>query len=317
MKRDLYESLGVLRSATEDEIRKAYRKLARQFHPDLNPGDKSAEERFKEVAVAYEVLGDAAKRKNYDEFGEEALNPSFDAARAREWARSRRSRQRAGAARRQASPFGGAGGFDIDDLFGSLFGARGGFGRATSIRGNDIESTMEIGLLDALRGTKVTFRISGGGSAEDASTVTVSVPPGVADGDRIRLAGKGEPGLGGAPPGDLLLRVKVAPHPTLAREGDDLVMTLPVTVPEAVAGATVSAPTLDGQVRVKVPRRSQTGRKLRLRGKGVKNRKTEKAGDLILVLEVRAPDDGGTELDDAVKALESHSKRDVRAGLKL
>jgi len=318
MQRDLYEALGVKRGASDDEIRKSYRKLARKYHPDLNPEDKGAEERFKEVAVAYEVLSDSKKRKNYDEFGDDALNPNFDAERAkqyRQWGGSGARWSPAGGPGAGRSPFGG--GVNLEDLFGDLFNARGGgFGRAGRVRGNDITSKMEIHLLEALRGTKVTFRIQGV-ERGDLSTVTVTVPAGVADGDKIRLAGKGEPGLGGAPPGDLLLMVAVKAHPQLTRRGDDLVMTLPITVPEAVLGASVSVPTLDGEVTVKVPPRSQTGQKLRLKGKGARNRKAKKSGDLMLVLEVRAPDDGEDELDEAAKALEEHYASDVRANLKL
>jgi DnaJ-class molecular chaperone len=314
MKRDLYEILGVPRSANDDEIRKAYRKLARKYHPDLHPDDKASEDKFKEVAVAHEILGDPEKRKAYDEFGEDALNPNFDPARAREYARWRGSPEWASPG--QGADAFGFGGINLDDLFGSLFGGRrDGFGRAMRVRGNDVESTLEIGLADALKGNQVTFTLSGGAASD--STVTVKVPAGVAEGDRIRLAGKGEPGLGGGPPGDLYLKVKLRPHRHLRREGDDLLMTLPVTVPEAVLGASILVPTLEGELRVKVPPGSQAGTKLRLRGKGARDRKSGRKGDLILLLEVRAPDSGGEELQALARSLEAHYRADIRADLKL
>lgn len=386
MKRDLYEALEVQKNASEDEIRKQYRKLARKYHPDLNPGDSEAEERFKEVAVAYEILSDPQKRKNYDEFGDEALNPNFDPDKAREYAKWQKSRSWSNRAH-GADPFSG-GGVDISDLFGDLFGRAGGrrsagrsggFGRAAKVRGNDVESTLKIGLLEAVRGTKVKFRLSGhqscpdcrgtgqqndqtstcpschgtgqqsigggpmpltgacqtcGGSGrtpgpacpkcsgrgvvEEPSTVTVTVPPGVDDGSRIRLSGKGEPGLGGGPPGDLYLVVDIKPHKQITRSGDDLQMPLPITVPEAVNGATVTVPMVtEGEARVKVPPGSQSGQKLRLRGKGVPKRKGGEAGDLILVLEVRLPTRGGDALKSAADAMADFYDDDPRAELRL
>lgn len=382
MHRDLYEVLGVSRSADEEEIRKAYKKLARKYHPDLNPGDEEAENRFKEVAVAYEVLGDSQRRKNYDEFGEDALNPNFDPEKAREYAQWRQGAARGapgGPGGPAGAPFGG--GADFSDLFSEIFGGeRGGrsaWARARQVRGSDVESTMRIGLVDALRGTKVNFRLRGAepcpscggtgrrneeartcpacngtgqqqmsgpfnmtttcrtcggsgrapgppcptcqgrGSVQRDSTVTVTVPPGVKEGAKIRLAGKGEPGLGGGPPGDLYLRVEVTPHPVLHREGDDLYMTLPISVPEAILGASVTVPLINGEARVKVPPRSQSGKKLRLRGKGAPKGEGKAAGDLILEIDVRAPTSKNKELDRIAESLKKFYDRDVRADLKI
>lgn len=374
--RNLYEALGVTRSATEDEIRKQYRKLARKYHPDLNQDDKEAEERFKEIAVAYEVLIDPEKRKNYDEFGDDALNPNFDADKARQYAQWQGSGGGAPGGF-GGGGFGGGGGVDLSDLFGDLFGGGagrgGGFSRARRVRGQDIESKLKIGLLDALRGTKVKFRLSGhqtcpecrgsgqqneksspcsachgtgqqsigggplpltgpcqvcGGTGrsrgptcpkchgtghiEEPSTITVTVPPGVDNGSRIRLSGKGEPGLGGAPSGDLFLVVEVTDHPRLSRDGDDLTMKLPITVPEAVLGANVSVPLFEGEVNVKIPPGSQSGQKLRLRGKGAPKRKGG-AGDLILILDVRLPTESSSKLEKAAKSMEKLYEEDVRA----
>jgi molecular chaperone DnaJ len=379
MKRDLYEVLGVSRNASDDDIRKAYRKLARKYHPDLNPNSTDAEERFKEVAVAYEFLGDAKKRKDYDEFGEQALHPNFDAERARDFARVPRGGGWAGGAG-GGNPFGG--GVDLSDLFSDLFGRAGGgrssagFGRARRVRGTDTESTLRIDFLDALRGKKVKFQLTGqqvcttcrgtghtnndgppcanchgtgqrnlghlnlsgpcpscGGTGrsagptcdtchgrgyiENPTTLTVTVPPGVEEGTKIRLAGKGEAGLGGGPSGDLFLVVEVSPHPFMRREGDDVVMPLPITVEEAVRGATVTVPLIEGEARVKVPPYSQSGHKLRLRGKGARRPKKGRAGDLILVLDVRLPRNGGPELDEAAQALTELYDHDVRGDFRL
>lgn len=378
MKRNLYDALEVSQTASEDEIRKNYRKLARKYHPDLNQDDKDAEERFKEIAVAYEYLSDKEKRKNYDEFGEEALDPNFDPARAREFKRWRGARA-TGSSRYGGSPF--QGGVDISDLFSDLFGrsgGRGGFNRAHKVRGSDVESKVRIPLLDSLRGTKVKFKLtglqsckecqgtgqqveestpckachgtgqqnigggplpltgpcqvcggsgrtrgpacthcSGRGAVEEPSTITVTIPSGVDNGAKIRLTGKGEPGLGGSPSGDLYLKVEVTPHPKLTREGDNLIVKLPVTIAEAILGATVSVPLFDGEAKVKVPAGSQSGQKLRLKGKGAPRRKGKEAGDLILILDVRLPKNGGNALEEAAKAMEPLYDDDVRADLKL
>jgi molecular chaperone DnaJ len=377
MKRDLYEILEVSRSASDDEIRKSYKRLAKKYHPDLNPGDKTAEERFKEVAVAYEVIHDPARRKSYDEFGETALNPNFDPDRAREYARWQHAGPGAppGAG---SSPFGGV---DFSDLFADFFGrGRGGanaWSRARQIHGQDIESSLRINLIDALRGSKVNFRLTGSegcadckgtgaqpgqtkvcpicdgsgqqrmsgpfsvttrcsacggtgrspgppcptcggrGSVSTESVVTVNVPAGIKDGAKIRLAGKGEPGLGGAPPGDLFLKVEITPHPRLTRDGDDLVMTLPVSVPEAVLGASITVPLINGEVNVKVPPRSQTGQKLRLRSKGAPKGRGKGSGDMILVLEVQTPTSNSKELDQLAESLKKFYPQNVRADLKL
>lgn len=382
MQRDLYEILGVSRSADEDEIRKAYKKLARKYHPDLNQGDKEAEERFKEVAVAYEFLGDKDKRKNYDEFGADALNPNFDPDRAREFSRFRTQGGGGYPPGMGGNPFGGSGSnIDFGDLFSDLFGGgRGGrnaWSRARQVRGQDIRSSMRIGLLDSLRGSKVNFRLSGSescpacggaghqkegsstcpicdgsgqqkmsgpftvtgrcsacngtgrtpgppcthcngqGRVSSSSVVTVTVPPGIKDGAKIRLSGKGEAGLGGGPPGNLYLQVEILPHPKLEREGDDLIMKLPITVPEAVLGAKVKVPLITGEVTVTLPPRSQLGQKLRLRGKGAPKPGGKNAGDMILVLEVVSPSSESKELDQVAKSLEKFYIDDVRADLKL
>src|SRR5262245_720907 len=256
-RRDLYEVLGVARDADPETLRKSYRKLARRHHPDVNPGDKAAEERFKEISEAYDVLSDPVKRRNYDEFGESALQGGFDAEQAR------RAREAFGA-RFGGEPGPGSGGFefrsgepfefgDLDDLLGRFgFGGRGGArargGRAAGMRGTDLEATLELDFLEAAKGgeKRLSLQLAGEDGRLRTENLTVRIPPGVADGGRIRLRGKGGPGFGGGAAGDLWATVRVRPHAVLRREGRDVSVDVPVTVAEAVRGAKIEVPTLDG-----------------------------------------------------------------------
>ena len=311
-KRDLYAVLGVARDASADVIRKAYRKLARRHHPDVNPGDKAAEERFKEISEAYDVLSDTEKRRNYDEFGEVALQGGFDAERAR------RAREAFGA-RFGGEPGPGEGGFasgepfefgDLDDLLGRFgFGGRGGRGGAgrAGLRGSDIEAQLELDFLEAARGgeKRLTLQLLGEDGRPRSQTLTVRIPAGVGDGGRIRLRGKGGPGLGGGPPGDLWATVRVRPHPVFRREGRDLIVEVPVTIAEAIRGAKIEVPTLDGRATVSVPPGTDSGKKLRLRGKGIPDPAGKAPGDLYAVIQVRVP----KQLDaDGLAALETLAK---------
>jgi DnaJ-class molecular chaperone len=308
-KRDLYAVLGVARDADADTIRKAYRKLARRHHPDVNPGDKAAEERFKEISEAYDVLSDAEKRRNYDEFGEISLQGGFDAEQAR------RAREAFGA-RFGGDPSRGASGFeftsgepfefgDLDDLLGRF-----GFGgaRRAGMRGADVEATLELDFLEAAKGgeKRLALQLVGEDGRPRSETLSVRIPPGVADGGRIRLRGKGAPGRGGAPAGDLWARVRVRPHPVFRREGRDVYVDVPVTVAEAVRGAKIEVPTLDGRATVTVPPGSDSGRKLRLRGKGIPDPAGGPPGDLYVVIQIRVPKaldpDGLAHVDALAKA---------------
>jgi len=309
-KRDLYAVLGVARDADAETLRKAYRKLARRLHPDVNPGDKAAEERFKEVSEAYDVLSDAEKRRNYDEFGEVALQGGFDAEKAR------RAREAFGA--RFGGEPGGPGGYefrsgepfefgDLDDLLGRFgFGGRGG-GRAAGLRGSDLEATLELDFMEAAKGgeKRLTLQLAGEDGRPQTQTLTVRIPPGVGDGGRIRLRGKGAPGLGGGPAGDLWATVRVRPHAVFRREGRDLIVDVPVTIAEAVRGAKIEVPTLDGRATVTVPPGTDSGKKLRLRGKGIPDPAGKAPGDLYVVIQVRVP----KQLDaDGLAALETLAK---------
>lgn len=311
MARDLYQTLGVPKDASEDQIKKAFRKLAAQHHPDRNPG-KANEERFKEVSAANEVLSDKDKRAAYDEFGDVSLQQGFDPERARAM------RDFGGGGRGRGGPvsfeeiFGqnpGAG--DMGDIFGGIFGGqRRGGGRQGPRRGQDLESTVTIDLASALRGTQLSLRVN-----ETGESVGVRVPAGVSEGGRLRIQGQGAPGQRGGPPGDLLLVVHITPHPHFRREGDDLYLDLPINVVEAYEGGKVRVPTIDGEVMLKVKPRTQSGDVSRLRGKGVVSGK-KPPGDLYVKFLVKIPAGDEPEIAKAMQEL-APFMTDPRGELKL
>ncbi|HTA89666.1 MAG TPA: J domain-containing protein [Polyangiaceae bacterium] len=313
MAADFYKELGVSREASDAEIKKAYRKLAGQLHPDKNPGDKKSETRFKVVNRAYQTLSDKEKRALYDEFGEEGLREGFnsEAARAyRSGAPSSRGRARGNGPSIEdlfsssGMPQGSGG---IGDLFGDLFGGRG--GRRTSsagMKGSDIASEVSVDFISALRGAELKLRLQDGGDE-----ITVRVPPGAGDGDKVRIAGHGAPGAYGGPPGDLLLSIRVTKHPYFERSGLDLYLDLPITVGEAYRGAKVRVPTPDGPITLTVPKHAQSGQIARLKGRGVK-RKAE-TGDLYIRFQIKLPATTSAEIDAAVTTLEAAMAGDVRA----
>ncbi len=315
MKQNLYEILGVARDADAGTIRKAYRKLARQYHPDVNPGDSAAEERFKEISRAYDVLSDAEKRGHYDEFGEAALEGGFDAEAAR------RARERFGAHFGQQAGGGFSGEFsfgELDDLFGGVFSRFGGAPphRARPARGPDLHASITLDFTDAARGSEQ--RVSVGRPSADGSvrqeSLTVRIPAGVRDGGRIRLAGKGGE-MAGAPPGDLYLDVRVRPHRIFRRDGRDLLLDVPISFREAALGARVEIPTLEGRATVTIPPGSQGGSKLRLRGKGIPKAPGRAAGDLIVTLQIKVPRQLDAQGRRAVEALEAFEAPDLRKEL--
>ncbi len=225
---DLYETLGVARDADVGVIRKAYRKLARKNHPDLNPGDKAAEERFKEISRAWEVLENPERRRNYDEFGAVSLEAGFDAEKARQAREAFGSRFGTGG-RPGAEGFGEEFEFgDLDDVLGGFFRGRAERGRGIRMRGADLEAALELDFLDAVRGGEQRLTLGRGGPA-GSETITVRIPPGVDTGGRLRIPGKGGPGIGGGPPGDLSVVLRVRPHRVFRREGRDLTFDLPIT----------------------------------------------------------------------------------------
>ncbi|MES1174017.1 MAG: DnaJ C-terminal domain-containing protein [Myxococcales bacterium] len=319
MAADYYKELGVSRSATDDEIKKAYRKLAAQLHPDKNPGDKKTEARFKNVNRAYQALSDKEKRGLYDEFGEEGLREGFNSQAARAYRGGPGSSP--GGYRRRTGSGGvniedlftssesepqGAGG--IGDLFGDLFsraGRRGG-GVGPSSKGSDIASEVSVDFISALRGAELKLRLQDGGDE-----ITVRVPPGAGDGDKVRIAGHGAPGSYGGPPGDLILNIRVTKHPYFERSGLDLYLDLPITVGEAYRGAKVRVPTPDGPITLTVPKHAQSGQIARIKGRGVK-RKAE-VGDLYIRFQIKLPVSESDEIEAAVSSLESAMTGDVRA----
>ncbi len=295
MAESLYDILGVSKTAASDDIRKAYRKLARKHHPDVNPGDAAAETAFKKISAAYEVLSDDKKRAAYDEFGDDALKGGFDPDKAREYARWQNTR------RERQSRYAEEGPVDFD--FAEMFGrqARG------PMRGQDLHAEVEIDLRQAIEGTELSADLPGHGN------VRVRIPKGADTGSLLRVPGKGAPGRNGGPPGDLVIETVLRPHPLLRREGLDLHLDLPITAGEAYLGASVEVPTFEGPVVLKIPPRTQQRAKLRLRGKGVP-RKDER-GDLIVSLDVRMPDKQDDALAEALRAADSAYSKPVREGL--
>lgn len=311
-RRDLYEVLGVARGADDESIKKAYRKLARKHHPDVNPGDKAAEERFKAVSEAYGVLSNEEKRRAYDEFGDIALEGGFDAEKARRAKEEFESRFGRGSfARAQAGePVGGTGfggfegggegfAFDLDDLLDDLFARRGwqggpaggARGRRSPRRGPDLEAELSLDLREAARGGErrltLTRPTADGGVRQE--TVTVRIPAGVADGGRIRVPGKGGEGTQGAPDGDLYATIRLRPDPVFRLDGRDLHVEVPVSLGEATLGAKIEVPTLEGRATLTIPEGTDSGRRLRLRGKGMPNPGRGEPGDLYVTVQIRVP----------------------------
>lgn len=314
---DPYRILDVARDADLETIKKRYRKLARETHPDLNPGDAAAEARFKEVSVAYDVLSDPDRRAAFDEFGELSLEGGFDAERARAErdAFSQRFGAPDGAGYEGAFSFG-----DLDDLlrgFGMQGGAPGsGPGNAHAgfrMRGHDVEASIELDFLDALRGGEHKLSIDRPhvDGTVTTETVTVRVPPGVTDQGTLRIPRKGGFGAGGAPDGDLILRPRIRPHPVFRRKGRDVELDLPLRLSEAVLGATVDVPTPEGPVQLRVPPGTSSGRRLRLRGRGVPAQGDRPAGDLYARVEIVVPDEVPDSLRELLEGLE---QPDPRAG---
>lgn len=317
---DPYRVLGVSRDASTDEIKKVYRRLARETHPDLNPGDAKAEARFKEVSVAYEILSDEQKRRAFDEFGEISLEAGFDAdaARAqREAFSSRFGETGAGGGFGGDFSFGG-----LDDFLRQFQGGRPGEGGRRSggpggpgfrMRGADTEASMSLDFVDAALGgeRKISIARPGPDGRLAEESITVRIPPGVTDGGRLRIPGKGGAGIGGGPPGDLWVSVRVNPHPVFRRNGRNLELDLPLTLPEAVKGARVEVPTLEGRATLTVPPGTSSGARLRMRGAGIPGSGDRSAGDLIARIEVIVPkpEQAGDELLGALDGLEMENPR--------
>ncbi len=298
--KDYYEILGVKKTASEEEIKKAYRNLAKKYHPDKNKGNKEAENKFKQISEAYAVLSDKEKREQYDRLGREAFsfggggpNPfaGFDFSQFTDRAR------RGGPRRTSASGF--------TDIFSDLFG--GGFEEMPS-RGADLQAELTIDFRDAILSTTMDLTI-------DGNHIKVKIPEGVANGQRIRIRGKGAPAVRGGTPGDLNVLVHVKPHPFFERRGDDIHIDLPVTVGEAIRGAEIEVPTIHGPVRARIPAGTQGGQTFRLKGKGVK-KKGGGYGDHYYRVEIVLPRNIPPEAKEAVDKIESSYRENPRANLK-
>ncbi len=330
--KDFYETLGVARSASDDEIKKAYRKLAMKYHPDRNPDNKEAEDKFKEIQKAYAILSDKEKKAAYDQYGHAGVDPNMGAGGF-------------------GGGFGGAQGFDFSDIFSQMFGGAGGGGRQPNYQGADLQYAVEITLEEAAKGVKKRITVPtheecdvchgsgakpgtsasscstchgsgtihvrqaifqmqqtcptchgtgkeikepclkcrGEGRVRTSKTVEVTIPAGIDEGQRIRLSGEGEPGMHGAPSGDLYVIVHVKEHKTFERNGLDLHCEMPISFATAALGGEVEVPTLDGKVKLSIPKETQTGRRMRVKGKGIKSLRSSAVGDLYCHVVVETP----------------------------
>jgi curved DNA-binding protein len=319
---DYYKTLGVPRTASAEEIRKAYKKLARKYHPDVRPGDKDAADQFKKVQQAYGILGDADKRVQYDRYGH-----AFEGGRG-------------GGPHRTAWAAGpdGTHAVDLSDLFGQFFGGEGFRGGATHFESGPFPGGFHRGSSESFhhaqgepsKGEDITFDVTvpfnvaaeGGNHGlqirrgDNTERITVKIPPGVQDGGTIRLAGQGQPSPGGGPAGDLLLTVHIAPHPYFYREGSNLLVDVPITPSEAALGTKIEVPTLsEGHVNVKVPPGTSSGTRLRLRGKGVLSPKTHERGDQYVVVKIVIPHETSEAAQKLYSELATIESQTPRAGL--
>jgi DnaJ-class molecular chaperone len=314
MVNDYYQQLGVSRKASSDEVKKAYRKLAKQFHPDHNPNDKAAEEKFKVVNEAFEVLSDDKKRRLYDEFGADAAKFGWDEKKAEQLRAYRNGAYTSSGSQGFGGmpfDFGGGGNVDFESILGEMFGGGARRGRRSGARaGADLETSLEIPLRESVLGVEKALQVNG-------HRITVSIPAGVETGSRVRLLGQGAPGERGGAPGDLYVSIVVLDHPIVRRQGQDLFVDLPVTVEEAAFGGEIPVPTFSGPGTIALRPGTQSGTKLRLRGKGVPALKGGPTGDLYLVVHIKLPPVQDEKLKKAIQALASGYEQNVRADLKL
>jgi DnaJ-class molecular chaperone len=286
---DPYAALGLSRSASADDIRRAYRKLAKELHPDVRPNDRAAEERFKRATAAFNLLSDPAQRGKFDRGEIDAdgnERPTF---------RTRSYRGGAGPSQEAA--------FDLGDIFADLFGSGVGGRGFSRMRGRDLRYALEIDFIDSVNGGRKRIQL------DEGRALDVAIPPGVETGRTLRLKGQGGPGVSGGPPGDALVELTVRPHPYFRRDGQDIRLDLPISLAEAVEGARIQVPTVTGPVAMSIPANSNTGMQLRLKGKGVAG-----AGDQIVRLLATLPDGRDEDLARFVKNWGARDKKPVRPG---
>lgn len=303
----LYETLGVEKTATEDDIRKAYRRLAKAHHPDLNPGNKEAEKRFKEISAANAILSDPEKRRRYDagEIDEQGTERPPERRFYREYAE-------AGPSFRYGTGDGYGQFEDLGGIFEEMLrrgGAEGAGGQARfRMRGHDTGYRLAIGFLEAVNGAQKRIDLP------DGRTLDVRIPAGVSEGQTLRLAGMGGPGVNGGPPGDAMIEVEVRPHPVFRRDGTTIRSVLPISLNEAVSGASVRVDTISGPVDLKIPKGSSSGRVMRLRGKGVPDAQGQR-GDHLVELRIELPGEPDAELERLVSEWEKAHPYDPRRRL--
>lgn len=301
MNDDLYAVLGVAKDASQDEIRAAYRKLAKELHPDVNPGNAEAEERFKAVAAAHDILGDEDKRASYD-------HGEIDASGQE----THRNYYRHYADASQANPYESSAGFeDLGEMFSDLFGTRAGPGGNRTynvkMRGRDVRYTMPVEFLEAVNGTKKRVTMP------DGKVLDVAIPGGTRDGQVLRLQGQGEPGFGGGPNGSAYIQVEIKPHALFRRDGANIRVELPVSLAEAVLGGKVQVPTRTGAVTMTIPANSNTGSILRLKGKGVPKPDGSPGGDQLVALKIMLPAEPDPDLEKLVREWSETHSYDARA----
>lgn len=304
MDKDLYEILGVKKTATDAEIRKAFLKLAKKYHPDVNAGNKESETKFKEVNLAYEVLKDAKKRAHYDQMRAVGADPFGGARPSPSGGRSWRTTGGRGG-------FGteGDNDFGLGDLFQEIFGggfgaprgARGHAGGSFQQRGSDLQASLKISFLEAARGAERSLELG------DGRRLTVKIPEGVDTGSKIKLAHQGDPGMGGGPAGDLIILLEVGTHPYFIREGKDVMVRLPLSFSEAVLGGDVEVPTLDGKVTLTVPKGISSGQRLKLARKGIRIGKSAERGDQFVEVGIKIPKQPSEAYNEAAEKLRAES----------
>lgn len=305
---DLYKVLGVAKDSPQADLKKAYRKLVKTLHPDLHPGDKAREAEFQKISAAYDILGDPEKRARYDA-GE--IDASGQERPERQY-----YRHYAGAdPQNRYSQAGGHGDFeDLSDVFADLFGGRarsgqgGGQGGGYAARGADLRYHLDVEFMDAARGARRAVPMPGG------STIELSIPAGVRDGQVLRLRGKGQPGIGGGPAGDAYVEIGLRPHPLFTRDGNDIEIDLPIRFDEAVLGARIEVPTIDGPVSMSVPRGASSGQRLRLKGRGIRPAKGA-AGDQYVRLKIVLPEKITEGMEEAARHWRDLAPGDPRAKL--